>query len=82
MLPTTTVVHVWKLPNWQKELEMATKAGHPVLLSSCWYLDHIAGGGDWTKYYECNPFDFDGAANVTHLMLGGETCMWGEFVDK
>ncbi|XP_032675965.1 beta-hexosaminidase subunit beta-like [Odontomachus brunneus] len=82
VLPTNTVVHVWKIPRWQKELERATMAGHPVLLSSCWYLDHIAGGGDWTKYYNCNPFDFVGAANVTQLMLGGEACMWAEFVDR
>jgi len=57
-------------------------AGHPVLLSSCWYLDHIAGGGDWRKYYDCDPFDFANAANATQLMLGGEACMWAEFVDK
>jgi len=57
-------------------------AGHPVLLSSCWYLDHIAGGGDWQKYYNCDPFDFANAANAAHLMLGGEACMWAEFVDK
>ncbi|EFN85825.1 beta-hexosaminidase subunit beta [Harpegnathos saltator] len=81
-LPTTTVVHVWKLPQWQKELERAIMADHPVLLSSCWYLDHIAGGGDWTKFYDCDPFNFDITPNRTHLMLGGETCMWAEFVDK
>ena len=82
MLPANTVVHVWKVQLWQKELERATMAGHPVLLSSCWYLDHIAGGGDWQKYYNCDPFDFDNAANVTHLMLGGEACMWSEFINK
>ncbi|KAG5323132.1 HEXB hexosaminidase, partial [Acromyrmex heyeri] len=82
VLPASTVVHIWKVQLWQKELERATKAGHPVLLSSCWYLDHIAGGGDWQKYYNCDPFDFDNAANVTHLMLGGEACMWSEFVNK
>lgn len=80
-VPNTTVIHVWKLPAWKKELERATAAGHPVLLSSCWYLDHIAGGGDWTKYYECDPFDFTGSDNARHLMLGGETCMWAEFVN-
>lgn len=80
-MPNTTVVHVWT-GAWQKLLENATKAGHPVLLSACWYLDHIAGGGDWRKYYRCDPLSFAGSANVTHLMLGGEACMWGEFVDR
>lgn len=82
VLPTSTVVHVWKLPLWQKDLERATKAGHQVLLSSCWYLDHIARHGDWEKYYNCDPFNFANSSNVAHLMLGGETCMWAEFVDK
>ncbi|XP_076682942.1 beta-hexosaminidase subunit beta [Andrena cerasifolii] len=80
-MPSSTVVHVWT-GLWAKELENATKAGHPVLLSACWYLDHIAGGGDWKKFYKCDPLAFGGAANVTSLMLGGEACMWGEFVDR
>ncbi|KAG7200294.1 hypothetical protein KM043_017759 [Ampulex compressa] len=81
VMPSSTVVHVWT-GRWQKVLERATKAGHPVLLSACWYLDHIAGGGDWAKFYNCNPLGFPGAANASHLMLGGETCMWGEYVDR
>lgn len=81
VLPTDTVVHVWK-GGWQKVLEQATMAGHMVLLSSCWYLDHIAGGGDWKKYYNCDPFDFNHTPNMAHLMLGGEACMWGEFVNE
>ncbi|KAF3422857.1 hypothetical protein E2986_09336 [Frieseomelitta varia] len=81
VMPNDTVVHVWT-GNWMKKLENATKAGHPVLLSACWYLDHLASGGDWRKYYKCDPMSFTGAANVTHLMLGGEACMWGEFVDR
>lgn len=80
-LPRDTAVHVWT-GRWQKELERATKAGHPVLLSACWYLDHLATGGDWQKYYNCNPLGFVGAANATQLMLGGEACMWSEFVDR
>lgn len=81
VMPKNTVVHVWT-GVWSQELEMATKAGHPVLLSACWYLDHIAGGGDWKKFYKCDPFAFNSTRNTTNLMLGGEACMWGEFVDK
>ncbi|KAK1122963.1 hypothetical protein K0M31_008601 [Melipona bicolor] len=82
VMPNDTVVHVWT-GQWAKKLENATKAGHPVLLSACWYLDHLGtGSGDWKKYYKCDPMSFTGAANATHLMLGGEACMWGEFVDR
>ncbi|XP_053973335.1 beta-hexosaminidase subunit alpha-like [Hylaeus volcanicus] len=80
-MPNSTVVHVWT-GLWSKELENATKAGHPVLLSACWYLDHVAGGGDWKKFYKCDPLSFIGASNASGLMLGGEACMWGEFVDR
>lgn len=82
VLPASTVVHVWKPSRWQRDLERATMAGHPVLLSSCWYLDHLLTGGDWAKFYNCDPFNFDNATNIKHLMLGGEACMWAEFVDK
>ncbi|XP_033321138.2 beta-hexosaminidase subunit beta [Megalopta genalis] len=81
VMPKNTVVHVWT-GVWSQELEMATKAGHPVLLSACWYLDNIAGGGDWKKFYKCDPLAFNSTKNTTNLMLGGEACMWGEFVDK
>ncbi|XP_015190676.1 PREDICTED: beta-hexosaminidase subunit beta-like [Polistes dominula] len=82
-LPNSTVVHVWT-GRWQNELERAVKAGHPVLLSACWYLDHLSNGGDWKKYYACDPLGFPAPpeVNVRDFMLGGEACMWGEFVDR
>lgn len=81
VMPNTTVVHVWT-GLWAKKLEEATKAGHPVLLSACWYLDHIVNPRDWKKFYACDPLAFNKTVNSSHLMLGGEACMWGEFVDK
>lgn len=80
-LTPNTAVHVWT-GEWKKKLQNVTEAGHPVLLSACWYLDHVAGGGDWEKYYDCDPLDFVGSDSVRHLMLGGEACMWGEYVDR
>nr|CAD7448180.1 unnamed protein product [Timema bartmani] len=81
ILQNDTVVHVWT-GNQETELAAITSKGYPALLSACWYLDHLQSGGDWTKFYECEPTDFDGTADQKRLVLGGEACMWAEVVDE
>lgn len=80
-LPRKTAVHVWTGDRYSL-LNSITRDGHPALLSSCWYLDHLSTGGDWKKFYNCDPHDFSGSTEQKDLVLGGEACMWSEVVDS
>ncbi|KAJ8872802.1 hypothetical protein PR048_026418 [Dryococelus australis] len=59
-----------------------TAAGHRALLSACWYLGRLESGGDWRKFYECEPTQFYGTDEQKQRVMGGEACMWGEVVDE
>lgn len=78
-----TIIDVWK--EWDGQdadtLFHATAAGYQVILSSCWYLDHL--GDDWFQYYQCDPrAKFNGTDEQYALVLGGHASMWGEQVDS
>lgn len=79
-LPKGTVVHIWT-GDRRKLLNKVTQDKLPALLSTCWYLDHLSTGGDWIKFYNCDPHDFPGTSDQKKLVMGGEACMWSETVD-
>ncbi|XP_004608613.2 beta-hexosaminidase subunit beta-like [Sorex araneus] len=76
-----TVVQIWKSEEYPIREANVTAAGFPVILSSPWYLDYISYGQDWRKYYQVEPLNFDGSQKQKQLVIGGEACLWGEFVD-
>jgi len=83
-----TIVGVWKdiyldskLKPWREYLQASVKHGYQIVLSAPWYLNYISYGQDWRKYYEVDPNDFIATADEKQLVIGGEACMWGEYVD-
>ena len=75
-LPKAIVVQSWR---GQQSLASAAKQGYSGLLSFGYYLDLM-----WTveRHYAVDPMSGD-AANLSDeekkRILGGETCMWGEW---
>uniref|UniRef100_A0A8C3BW14 Beta-hexosaminidase n=1 Tax=Cairina moschata TaxID=8855 RepID=A0A8C3BW14_CAIMO len=80
-LKPDTVVEVWMANNYAHELSSVTQAGFTAILAAPWYLDYISYGQDWKKYYSVEPRNFPGSEKQKKLLIGGEACLWGEFVD-
>ncbi|XP_051875673.1 LOW QUALITY PROTEIN: beta-hexosaminidase subunit beta [Pristis pectinata] len=80
-IKSDTVVEVWMARNMKAELSKVTLAGFTTILAAPWYLDYISYGQDWQKYYQVEPLNFNGTVAQKKLVIGGEACLWGEFVD-
>lgn len=76
-LPKSIVIQSWR---GQKSLAEAAKQGYRGLLSSGYYLDLNQPA---SRHYKIDPFA-DAATGLSDAekekILGGEACMWGEYV--
>ncbi|KAJ3648008.1 hypothetical protein Zmor_019845 [Zophobas morio] len=81
VLPNSTVVHVWK-NNGLTTLRSVVQAGKRAVYSSCWYLSDLQSGGDWNGFYKCEPVALIDDEAELDLVVGGEACMWGEYVNE
>jgi hexosaminidase len=77
-LAADTVIQSWRGPD---SLADASRKGYRGILSAGYYLDHLQSAG---THYAVEPLD--GAArsldaDQTARILGGEACMWVEYVN-
>ncbi|KAM3962564.1 beta-N-acetylglucosaminidase 3 [Aphomia sociella] len=83
-LSSDVIVQVWKW-QWIPTMVKILQAGHRLIFSSSWYLDHLKSGGDWMDFYTADPraMVYNATDNDSLLdnIIGGEACMWGEVVD-
>ncbi|CAH0551394.1 unnamed protein product [Brassicogethes aeneus] len=80
-LPPETIVHVWIDGDYKGLMSNITAEGKKIILSACYYLDHLETGGDWLSYYRCDPSNFTATDNQKSLVMGGEAAMWSEVVN-
>ncbi len=76
-LPKDIVIQSWR---GQKSLAEAARLGYSGLLSSGYYLDHIEPAA---VLYMVDPLEKESAsltAEEKARVLGGEVCMWAEYV--
>jgi hexosaminidase len=76
-LPRDVVVQSWRGP---KSLAETARKGYMGILSNGYYLDHILSAA---QHYQVEPLSGEAAdlpEEERNRILGGEACMWGEFV--
>ncbi len=77
-LPKDVVVQSWRGP---EALAAIAREGYMGILSNGYYLDHILSS---SYHYSVDPLGGDAAAlnsKERAFILGGEACMWAEFVN-
>jgi hexosaminidase len=77
-LPNSIVIQSWR---GQKSLAEGAKKGYAGILSSGYYLDHLQPA---EKHYLVDPIPADSSLTPEEaaLILGGEACMWGEYISQ
>jgi hexosaminidase len=75
-LPKETVVQSWR---GYKSLDRSAREGYNAIWSTTYYLDHM-GPADYHYLSDPLPADSNLTKEQASHIVGGEVCMWGEFV--
>lgn len=77
-VPKDTIIQIWK--SKIHEIGSMIRKGYRVIFSTCWYLDHVRGYVHWQDFYNCEPNEIEAQEGVE--ILGGEACLWGEYISS
>ena len=75
-LPKETVVQSWR---GYKSLDQAAREGYNAIWSTTYYLDHM-GPAEYHYLSDPLPADTNLSKEQASHVVGGEVCMWSEFV--
>lgn len=78
--PSGTIAQVWF--DYQATMAKLTKNGNDVVMSDGWYLYVTDTGADWEKFYRVEPTNFTGTIVQKNRVIGGEACLWGEWINE
>ncbi|KAI8125222.1 hypothetical protein FF38_14395, partial [Lucilia cuprina] len=78
--PVGTIGQVWF--NYKTNAPYLTSHNYDIIRSQDWYLYLLDSGGDWEKFYLIEPTDFEGTKKQKNHVLGGEACLWSEFINE
>lgn len=73
-LPKAAVIQSWR---GMQGLTLATQQGRAAILSAPYYLDHMKTAAEM---YLVDPLPEGLTTAQQALVLGGEACMWGEYI--
>jgi hexosaminidase len=91
-LHPSTVLHLWEgnfqamaykpgRLDWNHTLPQVVAAGFAVIQSQGWYLNAEKLKTTWETFYMNEPMTGVTKESDERLVLGGEACMWQEFID-
>ncbi|XP_063711184.1 beta-hexosaminidase subunit beta-like [Symsagittifera roscoffensis] len=82
-VPQNSIVNVWKhWVNDENYLKQAISTSNiSIIVSHPWYLDNMSRGEKWRLNYDVEMFKQLGDSKVRSRVIGGQACLWAEFVD-
>lgn len=78
--PAGTIGQLWF--DYKITANVLTANGYDIIQSQDWYLYVLSTGGDWQEFYLVEPTNFNGTKEQKQHVIGGEACLWSEFINE